>query len=259
VGCANSVVRSNTRELQPDRICAPHAQSSDALCPLSFDRGSPFELQAKLREKRDSGIEGFHHDADVVHPLKRHAAHSSPGVASTRPTGRAHRLTVAPSARWLRCSFLSPADVGQRSGMTPEASRIRRSADVSRPPSSASNVRAWRFLSVSHRVFPRRVGSGRCRARSERQAGRCLDAHVPSREWLRLPRSRIRVPSAPASRPSQARTEHDFLPCSQLQQAWRHYLNWNSAVGPAAASARLRRRTRHCPAYAACVAQFHCQ
>src|SRR4029450_4109620 len=28
----------------------------------------------ELGEKRDSGIEGFHHDADVVHPLKRHAA-----------------------------------------------------------------------------------------------------------------------------------------------------------------------------------------
>ena len=61
------------------------AQSSDALCPVSFDRGSPFELEAELGEKRDSGIEGFHHDADVVHPLKRHAAHSSPVVASTRP------------------------------------------------------------------------------------------------------------------------------------------------------------------------------
>jgi hypothetical protein len=27
------------------------AQSSDALCPVSFDRGSPFELEAELGEK----------------------------------------------------------------------------------------------------------------------------------------------------------------------------------------------------------------
>jgi hypothetical protein len=33
------------------------AQSSDALRPVSFDRGSPFELEAELAEKRDSGIE----------------------------------------------------------------------------------------------------------------------------------------------------------------------------------------------------------
>ena len=61
------------------------AQSSDTPGPFSFDRSSPFELEAKLGEKRDSGIERFHHDADVVHPLKRHAAHSSSVVASTRP------------------------------------------------------------------------------------------------------------------------------------------------------------------------------
>jgi len=53
--------------------------------PVSFDRGSPFELEAEFGEERDSGIEGFHHDADVVHPLKRQAADSSPAVASTRP------------------------------------------------------------------------------------------------------------------------------------------------------------------------------
>jgi hypothetical protein len=33
-----------------------------------FDRGSPLELQAELGEESDSGIKGFHHDADVVHP-----------------------------------------------------------------------------------------------------------------------------------------------------------------------------------------------
>jgi hypothetical protein len=47
-------------------------QSGDAPSPLSFDRGSPFESQAKLDEKWDRGIEGFYHDAYVVHPLKSH-------------------------------------------------------------------------------------------------------------------------------------------------------------------------------------------
>src|SRR5207253_9512698 len=50
------------------------AQSSDAPRPVSFDHGSPFEFEAQLSEKRDSGIKRFHHDADVVHPSKRHAA-----------------------------------------------------------------------------------------------------------------------------------------------------------------------------------------
>jgi hypothetical protein len=50
------------------------AQSSDAPCPLAFYHGSPFELEAELSEKRDSGIEGFHHDADVVHSFKRHVS-----------------------------------------------------------------------------------------------------------------------------------------------------------------------------------------
>jgi hypothetical protein len=86
--------REKSRDLEPavavrrahhGGLDAHVAQSSDALCPISFDRGSPFELEAELGEKRDSGIEGFHHDADVVHPLKRHAAHTSP-VRHAHPT-----------------------------------------------------------------------------------------------------------------------------------------------------------------------------
>jgi hypothetical protein len=98
------------------------AQSSDALCPVSFDRGSPFELQAELGEKRDSGIEGLHHDADVVHPLKRHAADSSPVVASTRPPDErtGSRLRRRHDGFVVRSS---PDDVRQRSGMTPERNK----------------------------------------------------------------------------------------------------------------------------------------
>jgi hypothetical protein len=43
------------------------AQSGDAPGPFSFDCVSPFELQAKLGEKRDGLIEGFYHDANIVH------------------------------------------------------------------------------------------------------------------------------------------------------------------------------------------------
>ncbi len=50
------------------------AQPSDAPCPHAFYYGSPFEFEAEFSEKRDSGIEGFHYDADVVHSFKRHVS-----------------------------------------------------------------------------------------------------------------------------------------------------------------------------------------
>ena len=47
-------------------------QSSDAICPGSFDWGAPLEVEAKLGEERNGGIDVFYHDADVVHTLDRH-------------------------------------------------------------------------------------------------------------------------------------------------------------------------------------------
>src|SRR5262245_34415210 len=106
--------RQKLRELEPavavrrahhGDLDALVAQSGDAPCPLPFDRASPLELQAEFREKSDSGIEGFHDDADVVHPLERHLASSGP-VASTRP-----RTSVPADGRGVgsmtRCSFVS--------------------------------------------------------------------------------------------------------------------------------------------------------
>ena len=55
---------------------ALEAQSGNAPGPVSFNRGSPFECEAKLGEKSDGGIEGFYHDADVVHPLESHITSS---------------------------------------------------------------------------------------------------------------------------------------------------------------------------------------
>src|SRR5215213_435802 len=83
------------------------AQSSDALCPVSFDHGSPFELEAQLGEKRDSGIKRFHDDADVVHPFKRHGA-----ILAER------KLTGVRKARGIRCPDLR---LGQRSGTSLDA------------------------------------------------------------------------------------------------------------------------------------------
>src|SRR6266511_2692603 len=48
------------------------AQSSDAICPISFDWGPPLELETKFGEELNGGINVFHHDADVVHTLDRH-------------------------------------------------------------------------------------------------------------------------------------------------------------------------------------------
>src|SRR5437660_12768742 len=75
--------RDKLRELEPavavwrahhGDLNALVAQASDAPCPLAFYHGSPFELEAELSEKSESGIEGFHHDADVVHSCKRHVS-----------------------------------------------------------------------------------------------------------------------------------------------------------------------------------------
>src|SRR5581483_1922469 len=48
------------------------AQSRDTPGPLTFDHGATFELKTKLGEKIDGRIEGFDHDADVVHSLESH-------------------------------------------------------------------------------------------------------------------------------------------------------------------------------------------
>src|SRR5436190_550862 len=73
--------REESRELEPTvavrgdhhgDLDALGRQPRDAPGPLSLDRGSPFELQAKLGEECDGGIEGFYHDAYVVHPRKSH-------------------------------------------------------------------------------------------------------------------------------------------------------------------------------------------
>src|ERR671910_90199 len=48
------------------------AQSSDAICPVSFDWGAPLELEAEFGEELNGGVDVFYYDADVVHTLDRH-------------------------------------------------------------------------------------------------------------------------------------------------------------------------------------------
>jgi hypothetical protein len=51
------------------------AQSSDAICPASFNWSTPFELETEFGEELNGDIDVFHHDADVVHTLDRHDAY----------------------------------------------------------------------------------------------------------------------------------------------------------------------------------------
>src|SRR5262245_40147286 len=73
--------REETRHLEPavtvrrthhGNLDAHVAQSSHAICPLSLDWSAPLELETKLGEELNGGINVFHHDADVVHTLDRH-------------------------------------------------------------------------------------------------------------------------------------------------------------------------------------------
>jgi len=50
------------------------AQSGDAICPVSFNCGTPLEIETKFGEEPNAGIDVFHHDADVVHSFKHHVS-----------------------------------------------------------------------------------------------------------------------------------------------------------------------------------------
>jgi hypothetical protein len=50
------------------------AQSSDTSGPFTFDRGSPFEVEAELAKESDRRFEVIDDDSYVVHPLERHVS-----------------------------------------------------------------------------------------------------------------------------------------------------------------------------------------
>src|SRR5437867_9454049 len=75
------------------------AQSSDAICPVSFDWGAPLELEAKFGEELNGGVDVFYHDADVVHTLDRHdvsLASNRSGSAAGRAADRPLQPVVIP-------------------------------------------------------------------------------------------------------------------------------------------------------------------
>src|SRR5438093_8118722 len=62
------------RRTHHGNLYAHVAQSSDAICPVSFDWCAPLELEAKFGEELNGGVDVFYHNADVVHALHRHDA-----------------------------------------------------------------------------------------------------------------------------------------------------------------------------------------
>ena len=50
------------------------AKSGDTPCPLSFDRGAPFEVKAELLKERNRQLEVLDDDAHVIQPFDRHAS-----------------------------------------------------------------------------------------------------------------------------------------------------------------------------------------
>src|SRR5262245_33954258 len=89
------------------------AQSSDAICPVSFDWGAPLELEAKFREELDGGIDVFYHDADVVHALDRHHVSLASNARGERqPTGTGPGTAKKPALWAVRSSALFGAVLG---------------------------------------------------------------------------------------------------------------------------------------------------
>ena len=71
--------------------CAHHGnldaragKSGDTSCPLSFDRGAPFQLKAKLLEKINRLSEVLDDDSHVIHPFERHASRVQDAVNGIR-------------------------------------------------------------------------------------------------------------------------------------------------------------------------------
>src|SRR5437773_8159087 len=72
------------RRTHHGNLDAHAAQSSDAICPISFDWGAPLELEAEFGEELNGGVDVFYHDADVVHTLDRHDVSLASNVGISR-------------------------------------------------------------------------------------------------------------------------------------------------------------------------------
>src|SRR6266581_6707853 len=95
------------RRTHQGNLDAHVAQSSDAICPISFDWGTPLELETKFGEELNGGVDVFYHDADVVHTLDRHDVSLASNARAERPRGER-----------MRASGLLHCGVGQRPACT---------------------------------------------------------------------------------------------------------------------------------------------
>src|SRR5437879_2448671 len=97
------------------------AQSSDAICPISFDWGAPLELETKFGEELNGGVDVFYHDADVVHTLDRHDV----SLASNAPlSGRCEQRERRPAGAGCWASP-TPARAWQPEAASDAAQRAR--------------------------------------------------------------------------------------------------------------------------------------
>src|SRR5207247_2403389 len=122
------------------------AQSSDAICPVSFDWGAPLELEAEFGEELNGGVDVFYHDADVVHTLDRHDV----SLASTFAlSGRRSRSVEARSSMTAK---------GRHHPASRDRMRTDRSTAQHRaPPSTQRSVHRYRSCRTGdHRATLRR-------------------------------------------------------------------------------------------------------
>ena len=83
------------RGLQERDVCPDALESHDAVYPAALDRSFSLQLESKFDEELGCGCQVVNHDADVLHPLDRHALYgneSDPGRCQRTMEGRTRAL-----------------------------------------------------------------------------------------------------------------------------------------------------------------------
>src|SRR6185437_6602472 len=134
--------REESRDLEPavsvrrthhGNLDAHAVQSGDTIGPVSFDGRAPLELEAEFGEEFDSGIDVFHHDADVVHALDRHDVSVCPTLKMS--DGEAVRLVVTASLSALFATQAAAYRVKAAEGRQATFGEARRSRHLDSSPS----------------------------------------------------------------------------------------------------------------------------
>jgi hypothetical protein len=96
------------RDVAPDAV-----ESDSAVRPKAFDLPLAFQLHAELGEERDSGIQVFDDDGDVVHPLNGHVCEHKTACKSVSLTATicgcrsASADGRAPDPPWRRSGWVA--------------------------------------------------------------------------------------------------------------------------------------------------------